>query len=325
MNSRILITGATGFIGRHLLEKLLNSNNYVRCFVRNKNTITHLNGRFEIFEGDLLNFHDCFDALKDIDIVYHIAGLGLSRLKQNPVFNEVSTKTLLEAAIKHDRKFKFIYVSSIKAVGPSSKGKINENQKHNPTDNYGISKAKAEEEILRINSKKITRVIIRPPAVYGPGDRNLLPLFKLMKKGYQLKLLGTKLNYFSMVYVEDLADCLLKIPSLSHTSDIVNISHTDIHNWNEFFDLTNQISERKVKRIYLPLKITYYLLLAMSYAFKVLDKQELLPLSRVNDLLNYNWCVDTTKLSKIYGLSCNTSLTEGVKKTYYWYKENGWL
>lgn len=327
MSSKVLLTGATGFVGKQLLDKLITNGANVRCFVRNGTTLSVMNERVEIFHGNILNVKDCYEALKDIDIVYHVAGLGLSKIKENITFNETSTRLLLEAANEHDREISFIYVSSIKAVGPSQSGLITERKEYAPTDLYGISKAKAEEEILKFENTKIKGAIIRPPAVYGPGDRNLFPLFKLIHQGIQIKIVGKDLNKFSMVYVSDLAECLIHISNnLTTGIDILNISNHDIVDWNTFFEYTPIITKtKKVKKIFIPQKGTYYALKLFANILSAMNKTEILPLSRVNDLLNYNWSLDTSKAVAEYGLLCNTPISKGIVDTYNWYLENGWF
>lgn len=326
MSSKILITGATGFVGAHLLENLVNLDINVRCFVRSSSTLSVNNERVEIFEGDLLNPSDCYEALNGIDIVYHIAGLGLSRIKENPTFNEVSTRTLLDSAERHDKQITIIYLSSIKAVGPNQLERISEVTSFSPTDLYGISKAKAEKEILNFKSTKVRTIIVRPPAVYGPGDKNFLPIFNLMHKGIQINFVGKSLNNFTMVHVSDLVDALIKIPYKVKESEILNISHKDVIDWNQFFQHTLVISnKKKIKKVFLPKSTTYYSLKAIANLLKIFNKSYILPISRVNDLLLYNWSVNTTKSELRYGLKCKISLKEGLIETYNWYLKNGWF
>jgi dihydroflavonol-4-reductase len=325
MNSKVLITGATGFLGTHLLNNLIEQGFNIRCFVRNTSTLSIENERVEVFKGDILNPSHCFEVLKGIDVIYHVAGLGLSKIKGDPTFNETSTKVLLEAAVQHEKEFMFIYVSSIKSVGPNQSGLLTEVQNYKPTDLYGMSKEKAEKEILKIKNNKIKTVIVRPPAIYGPGDHNFLPIFKLMHKGIQIKLVGGILNKFSMVYVNDLVDCLVTLPKCIKNSDILIISHKDIINFNEFFSFAPIISKRKTKKVYIPIKATYSFLRVVAKILNMFNKSNILPLSRVNDLLIYNWSVNTSKASIKYGLNCETPLKDGIIETYNWYLQNGWL
>ncbi|MUL34446.1 NAD-dependent epimerase/dehydratase family protein [Priestia megaterium] len=325
MSSDILVTGATGFVGSNLLKKLIEKDARVRCFVRNGKSLKESYKNIEIFEGDLLNEDSCFEALKGIKTIYHVAGLGLSKIVENPLFNEQSTQTLLQAANRCNKELTFVYVSSIKAVGPCSNGGINENKNYEPTDSYGISKANAEKKIFKHVNSQIKYLIVRPPAIYGPGDQNLLPLFKFINRGIQPVLLGNNLSQFGMVYVEDLVDCLLNAPSIIKHSDILNISNNELITWNYFFSVGSILSSNKIKRVYLPHNGLYHTLYVMAKVLALLNKTQVLPLSRVNDLLKYNWVTETVKLEEQYGLYCKTPLTEGIEKTYNWYLKNKWL
>lgn len=116
MKTKVLLTGATGFVGRHFLQEIVRAGYPVRCLVRSE-MHSFIDG-VEYYQGDLLCFEDCKEALEGIEIVYHIAGLGLSRMQENSIFNVESTRTLFKACEAEGRLIKFIFLSSFKAGLP---------------------------------------------------------------------------------------------------------------------------------------------------------------------------------------------------------------
>lgn len=212
---RVLITGASGFIGQHFV-KLFSGVFDVICLVRKKDRLTG---------GDLRDNAICFSELniKDfqgIDVVIHLAGRA-HRINENPAdsdaaFMEINrdlTLRLADMTIKAGVK-KFIFASSVKVMGEKA-GRYDLDSVPNPTDAYGTSKFEAESGLneLFTDQKNAQCVILRLPLVYGPGNKgNMARLLSAAKKGIPLPLKNVK-NKRSVVYVKNICSAIQKIVS----------------------------------------------------------------------------------------------------------------
>ena len=173
---KTLVTGATGFIGTHLVKALVEQGRDVRCLVRKTGNTQHLNELgVELFYGDILNKDSLKDIAKDINFVYHLAGEIYSKRSRD--FYRVNcdgTKNLVEVCLPENID-RFIFLSSIASVGPNREHGIllNEQSPCRPIDPYGRSKLGAEKLLMNFFKKHgFPIVIVRPPTVYGPSGRS---------------------------------------------------------------------------------------------------------------------------------------------------------
>ena len=193
---KILITGASGFIGSHLVSQLLKDGvplKNLRLFILPGESLENLPKKdFDILWGDIRDKAAVKKAVKDVDVIYHLAArIGFDGKTHDDYFeiNVDGTQNLLDAVKKNNIK-KFVSFSSVAVLGlPAYVGdmkKLNENSKENYGDFYGESKWEGEKVVKKAYEKYgIPYSIIRPTSVYGPGDKkNILPLYKAVKKGY---------------------------------------------------------------------------------------------------------------------------------------------
>lgn len=218
MKDKILITGAAGFIGSHLVELLLEENispQSLRLLIPKGESLQNLpKANFKIIRGDIRNKSDVRQAMQRVNIIYHLAALTIDGGKyySKTEYQEVNvkgTQNLLEVC--RDKKIKkFILFSSIAVYGlPAWVGNIenwNEKRAKNPREIYGESKLQAEEEVIKAHKKwGIPYAIIRPTSVYGPRDkRNLLELYRVVKK-HLFFYIGNGRNKMDYVFVKDVA------------------------------------------------------------------------------------------------------------------------
>ena len=212
---KILITGAAGFVGSHLVEELLASGEpleRLRLFVFNEESLENLpQDKFEIIRGDIRDKKAVKRAMKNVDVVYHLAAMTV---KQNRTYadykstNVDGTKNLLDECIGK-KISKFVFFSSISVYGlPAHVGEIKNLDESHPkkyAEDYGRSKLEAEKLVITANDKyKIPHVIIRPTTVYGPRDhQSLIELFKAIDKRYFI-MIGDGENKMDYVFVKDL-------------------------------------------------------------------------------------------------------------------------
>ena len=177
---RALVTGGTGFIGIHLIKELLKNDWTIKCLVRETSIIPEeFLGEIEFITGDLTKRETLVGLADNVDVIFHLAGMiKADSLDAYKKVNTKGTKNLL-SIIPHDVKqnIKFIFASSMAAIGPSkNRVPLSEDDAPSPVSNYGRSKLLAEQAI---RNSDIDYMIIRPAAVYGPGDEERLSFFKL--------------------------------------------------------------------------------------------------------------------------------------------------
>jgi Nucleoside-diphosphate-sugar epimerases len=217
------VTGGTGFIGSHTVEQLIAEGFHVRCLIRPHQTnLRWLQGLpVDLVKGDLLNSASILKSIEDAEYIIHIA--GTTKAKRKSEFftgNVTTTNNLLLAASQLKHLKKFCFISSLTAVGPSPTGiPLNETAPCHPITAYGKSKLEAE-RLCKNYSEKLPIVIIRPPAVFGPRDTDILEIFKWVNHGLK-PILGSSAKTLSLVYAPDLAKGIVRRsmiePSAKHT------------------------------------------------------------------------------------------------------------
>jgi nucleoside-diphosphate-sugar epimerase len=325
---KALITGATGFVGSHLVDKLLEKNYEVFCLKRKTSLTKWLDGKkINFVDGDLFSNEALEKCIKEMDYVFHVAGVVKAKNKEGFYRdNYEATKNLLEITHKVNPGIKkFVHVSSLAATGPASTDKpVDENTKPDPITTYGMSKLKAEEEVEKYKDK-FPVSIIRPPAVYGPRDTEILIYFKTFSKGLN-SVIGFDAKYLSLVYVEDLADGIV----LAAESDVANgqvyfICLDKAYNWDEIGSLTSKLLGKRALKIRLPHSVLY----SVGYLAELLSafskKPATLNLEKCKDITQLRWVCSNEKAKRELGFKPKFTLEESFKKTIDWYKEAKWI
>lgn len=208
---KILVTGASGFIGKALVAYLLEQGYEVRCLVRaTSNTAPLEKLGVELAKGDLSDQASLHRAMLGVDAVYHLA--GQIHTNANETFDQINaqgTDHVMQAAAAQTPKPVVLAVSSLAATGPRvSLSKPQEQDELSPVSKYGLSKVESE-QALRAYADRLEISIVRPPMVLGAGDTTSLPLFKNIKMGIHPTI--DKSQHFSFVYVKDLARLMVEI------------------------------------------------------------------------------------------------------------------
>lgn len=218
--NNVLITGATGFLGKPLIKQLSNKftkRNIFPVIRKNFNSFYEFS---PIVVDGINSTTDWSDKLQGIDCVIHCAARVhiINEVNEDPieVFREVNVRGTLQlarsAAVSGVKRF--IFISSIKVNGESTTGILpyQSSDTPNPEDPYGISKAEAEEGLKKLAEQTgMDVVVIRPPLVYGPGVKaNFAAMLKLVSSGVPLPFGCIKNNQRSMVYVENLVSLIIE-------------------------------------------------------------------------------------------------------------------
>jgi len=255
---KILVTGATGFVGQSLVKALLETNHEITCFVRNTKQLASLNNlKFQF--GDINDSKAVDKAIKGQDIVYHLVGIGNVNSisdKAYELFRKINvegTKNILDSGLKHKVK-KIIYLSSTAAIGLVKRGKVDEQTPCNPSTPYQKSKFESEELIRDYYQKyALPVVILRPSMVYGPGMYHgaLIQVNNLFKKRIIPLVDGGK-TLIPAVHVEDVVSAILLATKNGKNGEVYIITNEEQRTLKEIIDMMEKRSKKKILKINIP-------------------------------------------------------------------------
>jgi nucleoside-diphosphate-sugar epimerase len=318
-----LVTGATGFIGSHLVEALVAKNWRVTCLVRPKSQTVFLkNFPVNILNGSVEDKDFLAEAVKGQDYIFHLA--ARIRSARREVYERVNhrfTRNLVQACLRQNPDVKrFVYVSSIAAAGPSSPGEVqDETRTPAPTSEYGRTKLKGEESITEIWDR-IDATIIRPPNVYGPRQQETELLIKLIQKRF-VPLLKYDQKTTSLIFVKDLIKGMLKASLSTKTNrQIYYLTDDRGYSWKEVI-LT--IKKHVLgTSLYVPLyeNIIY----SAAWLTDVLKSMHLVRSyfgrRAWRAMVQTSWLFSSDKATTDFGFRAEYSLDEGMKQTVAYYK-----
>jgi nucleoside-diphosphate-sugar epimerase len=325
---KALVTGANGFVGSHLVEGLLSEDYQVTCLVRKTSNLRWLSRlKVEYVYADISEKDSLKNVSKEVDFIFHVAGLTKAKSKEEYFkANYQGTKNLIEVCIEDNPQIKrFVYISSQAAAGPGKDGQpLDEISPCNPVTDYGKSKLQGERIVLGYSSK-LPVTIIRPPAVYGPKDPDILGFFKVANKGLKT-LFGKGESYISLCYVEDLVyGIILAAESPKAIGQIYFIADDQVYSWREAFQIIACVLDKKVITLRIPNAILFTVAFILENIFRLLGKPALINIQKVREITQKYWLCDVSKAKKELGFSPKYKLKEGAEKTVRWYKEKGWL
>lgn len=315
---KILVTGATGFVGSHLIDHLLEQNQQVRCLIRNPSALKWLQAKkqIEIIKGDLQDMNALRDAVEQIDAVVHCAGLTKALdVKQYFHVNAIGTANLLKVVADHAPDIRrFTLISSLAAQGPENLGEAN------PVSCYGLSKLLGEKHALSYSSK-IPITIIRPPVVYGPRDEALLPLFKSIKNRMMLLPMQGKIS-ISIVYIDDLITAIMQSLSTSTPSGrIYYVEDGETYCWKDMLTtLAKMMGIRFVCRLPVPYPFIKASAMAAEFYGLMNKSTPLLTCDKSIEIRALKWICSANETKKDLNWIAHTKWNEGCELTYNWYK-----
>jgi len=324
----VLVTGGTGFIGSHLVEALHQKGIRVRCLLRKTSDLKWLSGLpIETIFGDCSEKNSLKEAVKGVEWVFHLAGVTKATHKKTYFeSNAIGTQNLIQACLEQNAPIqKFIYVSSQAAAGPCRNGnKKKESDPCDPVSAYGESKRMGEELALA-HAHELPLLILRPPAVYGPRDRDFYAFFKLISKRIKPCLRG-QAQCISLCYVQDVIQAiLLAAESQTKSGEIFFLSDGDVHFMEKILDVVAQTMGSRPLRIQIPKQMILGVAFFSEYLSKISKRPLLINQSKAQEIIQENWTCDITKAKSILGFQPKFQLSQGARLTYQWYKKQKWL
>ncbi|WP_299825655.1 NAD-dependent epimerase/dehydratase family protein [uncultured Pontibacter sp.] len=330
MRERVLITGASGFVGYHLVEAATQAGMEVYAAIRPSSEVGHL-APFNI-KYTTLDFKDTSALVKELeDKQYHyiIHAAGITKAKTAQEYNKVNatfTQNLASAATKASIPLKkFVFISSLAALGPVSYTDtmgINEQSKAQPVTAYGKSKLLAEQHLSEFESLPLT--ILRPTAVYGPREKDIFIILKTLNLGVE-PYISRKPQWLSFVYVKDLAKAVMLAlgASINHAS--YNVSDGNTYDRYALASITKRVLGKKTVKFHIPVGMMNVMASLLEAAYAASDKTPALNKEKLNELTAENWNCSIAKIRKDLGFVPEYDLEHGLELTLKWYKENNWL
>ena len=305
MSRTIALTGATGFIGSTLAKGLNNAGWQIQALVRPTSDRRCIAGiTAHCIEGNLEDPDSLRRLVCNADAIVHCAGAvrGVSKKQFNYV-NVEGVARLVHAATKQHPLPRFLLISSLAARAPY-------------LSPYAASKRQAE-ETLAGSAGDMFWAAFRPCAVYGPGDRETLKLFRWIGRGIA-PVLGLKDARFSMLYVDDLVEAvLLWLQRGSRTASVFELhdGQPNGYSWKEVIDVTARLYARRVLHLKVPEPMLRLLAGLNLMAAKVMGYRPMLTPGKVREIRHANWVCDNTALNQEIGWRPKIFLEEGLRRT----------
>jgi len=325
---KVLVTGGTGFLGSHLIQRLAKKGEKVRALVRKTSNIDYLKQLdVEIYPGDITDKNSVREAVKGVDLVYHIAALFRQSRFPDRVYREVNvqgTRNMLEASYEEGVK-RFVHCSTIGVLGHIANPPANENTPYNPGDVYQKTKCEGEKIALKFfKDKKFPVTIVRPTAIYGPGDTRLLKLFKYASSGKMI-ILGDGNIFYHLVYVEDLVTGFeLCAQKENAVGEIYIIGGDKYLTLNKLVDLIAKVLGVSLLKVHFPVFPVKALSILCEKVCIPLRVEPPLHRRRV-DFFTKSRAFDISKAKKELGYKPEFDLERGLELTADWYRERGFL
>ncbi len=323
---KALVTGATGFVGGHLVDRLLAEGAEVTALVRSPGKAADLAARgVRLVAGDL-EAHDALrEAARGQDVVWHVAALvGAVDEAAFMRANRDGTANLVAAVRAVAADARFVHVSSLAAAGPAGRGRPRTaDEPVQPVTMYGRSK-QAAEEVVRASG--LRWVIARPPAVYGPRDRdNFIALFRLARAGI-VPVFGSGDQELSLVQVEDLAEGLRlagTAPGLEGRAWFVH--HPEVATSADVVRTVGRLMGREVRVVPIPFGMARVALGVAGGIAGLLGRKTILRADKAHEFYQPAWTGDATPFLREAGWAPAYDLARGMARTWAWYREAGWL
>ncbi len=332
---KLLLTGGSGFIGINLARIAISKGHTVRALVRRTSVRAGLvKLGAELATGDLLTGEGVEEALRGSDCVLHLAGATKARTVDELYrCNTEATRVLISAVAATPKPARFVYCSSLAAAGPTTIGKPRcEALEPTPVSEYGRSKLAAE-VVLRRHADRVPCVIVRPPIVYGPNDREFLPaLLPMAKMGVVLKT-GFGPKHYSLVHVEDLCEGILAAAEKGKTLSsedpargVYFLSDGEEYSWEQFCSALATALGKGPPRIFsVPEVVSYAAVLGARAQAALRGRVAMLTLDKVREMRCEAWTCCNHQAEKEIEYRPTVPLENGLRQTIDWYRQEGWM
>lgn len=329
--ARILITGATGFVGTHLVKEAISRGYEVYAGVRlssNTEQLTKLGVRTVVLDfSDEESMRKSLMALPVFDHIIHNAGLTKAA-KANDYFetNTYNTQRFINAVIKAEScANKFLFVSSLAAYGPGKpdcREAVKNSDTPHPVTYYGKSKLQAEKYLT--SQSELPYIILRPTSVYGPGEKDLFQFISLINKGFEFYM-GKNVQQLTFVYVKDLVRVMLDSLESPYKNQSYFVTDGNTYTNTQLAQIVKQTMGKKTISIKFPMPIVRLVAAISESVSKTTGSMSILNKDKLNELTATNWQCNISNLVADLAYKPEYPLEKGMQETISWYKEHKWI
>lgn len=322
---KVLVTGATGFTGGKLAERLAGNGEAVVAFVRSSSDTSRLRELgIECRVVDIRDADDIHRNFDDIDRVFHIAAAYRSEHADHDEFRAVNveaTRHLLEAAVTSNVT-RFVHCSTVGVQGEIEEPPAAEDYRFKPGDHYQQSKLEGELLALDYFRHGLRGTVVRPVGIYGPGDTRFLKLFRPIQKG-RFVMVGKGDVLYHMTYIDDLIDGFVlageKPEALGEVFTVAGPRYTSLR---ELVDTIADVLGRPRPKLRVPLKPVYLASVVCDTVCRAINVNPPLYPRRV-EFFELDRAFSTEKAERLLGYKPRVDLEDGLRRTAQWYKEEG--
>lgn len=312
MRPTVAVTGATGFIGPHIVRRLRADGWQVRILTRRPVDPAQIGAVVEAIQGDLDDEASLRRLLDGAQAVVHLAGLIKARTREDFFrTNAEAVGRLAGIAAAAPAPPRFVLMSSLAARSPN-------------LSDYAASKLAGEEALIAAGGA-LPRSILRPPAVYGPGDRATLFFFRSVRHGIG-PLLGSERARLSLIHVEDLARAVGALLADQRSAGL--IAEIDDgqggYSWRQMIETAADAFGRRARIVRVPMAIPYGLAL-LNVALAHIGHTPMLTPGKVREFYHNDWACDSGPIMARTSWRPAVALREGFAATIAWYRQQGWL
>jgi nucleoside-diphosphate-sugar epimerase len=321
---RAFITGASGFVGTHLVDKLLKNNWSVRILIHNKKIPESRD--CEVFFGDIGDKKVMEDALRGVDVLFHLAAaLGGSLIDKNEFFriNASGTQNVLEAAFNAGVK-KVLHFSSAGVLGSVKNNEAaDEGYPTGPISAYDQSKLAGEKIALNHAKEGKPVVVIRPGWVYGHGDRRTFKLIRAIAlKKFILVTRGQA--HQTPVFIDDLLQGVMMCVEQGRYGEIYNIAGDEVLTVRQIVEDIAIATNSSIPKMTLPLFPTKVAAWKLEKAFRLFHKEAPLTSGKLAFFIHPK-PLSIQKAARELGYVPQTNFKTGIVQAVAWYRKHGWL
>ena len=366
--SKAFVTGGTGFIGLHLVRALLDRGDEVTCLARRtsqRNRVAELQRLgARVAEAELTDLQALGTALRDCDVVYHLAGATRARSRMEFLqVNARATMALLTAVTGRTSPATLVLVSSLAAAGPSPRGHVRrEGDPPRPVSRYGMSKLVAE-LLARSVANKLPISIVRPPMVLGPGDSTSVELFRVLQRVPLHFMPGFTQKHYSLIFAQELAQGLIAAadrgerlpaefaddvarsihdtalaalprrillpdadPAESSGQGIYYLASDKPITYAELGRLVAQAAGRsRILNVSVPKTVMWCMATCNELVARARGRATFFGWDKWREATTGDWTCSPAKAKEQLGFQTNDDLAAQIQVTYDWYRDHGWL
>jgi nucleoside-diphosphate-sugar epimerase len=321
---KAFVTGATGFVGGHLVAALRAAGAEVTALVRSPDRAAALAaGGVRLVPGALDDAEALARAVEGHDAVYHVAGLVAARSEAEFLAVNRDGTARLVAAAERAGTGRLVLVSSLAAAGPSAPGQpLRGDEPPRPVTRYGRSKLAAE---AVVRQSGLDWTIVRPPAVYGPADREMYRVFRAASFGVA-PVFGDGSLELSLVFAPDLAGALIAAAGApAARGRVLYAAHPERLTSRDLVERVGRAAGRRVLVIGVPRPVAWGVLAASDATARLLGRATVLNLDKAGEFFQAAWTCDPAPLTEATGWTAEHDLDRGAAATLAWYRDAGWL